>query len=73
MPEKCPNCGAEWRGDCVDCPACGFRVKEHRLAFKVGILGKAIEGWRAEVKRLQAEVTRLERRVAELNGDATGL
>ena len=55
MGEHCPKCGGNINDLTVDCPGCGFRVKEDRLERKVAMLEGAISGWRAVVKGLLNE------------------
>ena len=55
MGEHCQKCGGNICGLTVDCPGCGFRVKEDRLERKVAMLEDAILGWKGVVRGLLNE------------------
>jgi hypothetical protein len=55
MSEKCAQCGHDIDGITVDCPNCGHRVREGRLAGRLAIADSAIEGWRSLAASLRDE------------------
>ena len=59
MPDHC-KCGAEINDTTEFCPACGRNIRAERAEAALKIADGAIDGWRAEVKRLKARNERLE-------------
>lgn len=59
MGSKCQKCGCDINDETIGCPNCGYRVMEHRLREQLKIANNAINGWRAEIKRLRAVVNKL--------------
>ncbi len=56
MNEKCTHCGHVINDDTIDCPGCGHRVHEERLASRLATAESALEGWRNQCDRLKADL-----------------